>query len=1715
MFSRQQYGGSSRKLVLAFDVGTTFSGVSYCILDPGEVPQIHGVPKSGATLRCRDSTSDNTSPRYPGQENVGGNNKIPSIVYYDKEGSLRAVGAETQQQHIIELAANEQWIRLEWWKLYLRAQHLEASHFTDADIPALPKGKSAVQVLGDFLGYLFKCAKAYITEAHTCVWESLENDIEFVLTHPNGWEGPQQQQIRNAAELGGLIAAGEEGQSHVHLLTEGEASLHFCVTNVLTSDTFSATPILCSDEPEEVEEPPEHQGVIIIDAGGGTIDLSAYSMKLSPTSFKEIAPAECRLQGSVFITYRAHAFLRAKLANSRYGSEESLYQMTEVFDKTTKLRFRDEKEPQYIKFGTVRDKDPEYDIRSGQLKLSGQEVSKLFEPSVQDIIVAFEQQRQAASMPITCVFLVGGFAASDWLYTSLMKHMSTLDVTFCRPSQHVNKAVADGAVSFFIDHLVSARAARFTYGTECNALYNEHEPEHVARESNAFQGITGCLELPNAFESILTKGTEVSEEQEFKKPFIIEEFDLSHCSSIQVDIVAYRGKLSHPCWVDTERGPLKMQEQLMKQALFYDLNSRCNTGINMLSRQPYEGLSRKLVLAFDVGTTYSGVSYCILDPGEVPKILGVSRYPAQEHVGGDNKIPSILYYDQQGNVRAIGAETSQPHIIEQAEEERWVKLEWWKLHLRAKHLSSSHIKDDDIPPLPQGKSAVQVLGDFMQYLFSCARTYIIESHANGASMWRSVENRIEFVLTHPNGWEGLQQQQIRRAAELARLIPSGDEHHARIHLLTEGEASLHFCVNNVLTSDSFSKIPIACPDEPEEDVEEPEHQGVVIIDAGGGTIDLSAYSMKLSPPRSFEEVAPAECRLQGSVFVTQRAHTFIKAKLANSRYGTPDIVQQMKDVFDTSTKLRFRDAGDPQYIKFGAVRDKDPQYDIRSGQLKLAGEDVARFFEPSVQEIAEAFEKQRRVVAIPIKHTFLVGGYAASDFLYRRLQKHPVFSDVHICRPASHVNKAVADGAVSFYIDHLVTSRTSRFTYGVECHPYFDPHLAEHRERDHMQYTDPSGHTLLPNGFQSILMKGTQVSEQQEFRRSFVVNRSSPSEFTSVETPILAYRGNIIDPTWMDTERASFTKLCTVIADTSKLINLMNPRPSLNDGVYYSMNIDVILLFGLTELRAQTGWEHMGVEMRSPASIMAQKSCRLSVDPYICVMRYLPMTLSCTTSTSLNGLSKLTAFAGRPLGRNLQIAVDCPYQGLSRKLILAFDVGTAYSGVSYCVLDPGEIPEILGVSSYPAQEHVGGDNKMPSILYYDQHGAVRAVGAEALQPHVIEQAEDEEWTKLEWWKLHLRAKHLAASHIKDDDIPPLPQGKDAVQVLGDFMRYLFTCGRNYIVETHANGANMWKSLEDRIEFLAGLVPDEEGQARIHLLTEGEASLHFCVTHVLASNSLSSAHIPCPEDPDEDLDNSDHQGVVIIDAGGGTVDLSAYSMKLSPPTSFEEIAPAECRLQGSVFVTHQAHAFLKAKLANSRFGAPAIVWQMRDEFDRTTKLRFRNAEEPQWIKFGTVHDKDRDYDIRSGQLKLAGEDVAEFFRPSVEGIAEAFEQQRMATTTRIKYVFLVGGYAASDFLYASLCQHPVFSDVNLCRPGNHVNKAVADGGVSFYIDHLVSSRAARFTYGVKCSTGYQSHNLEHAVRRATAYHTLTGRLVLPNAFRSILAKVRISLFLQID
>ena len=53
---------------------------------------------------------------------------------------------------------------------------------------------------------------------------------------------------------------------------------------------------------------------------------------------------------------------------------------------------------------------------------------------------------------------------------------------------------------------------------------------------------------------------------------------------------------------------------------------------------------------------------------------------------------------------------------------------------------------------------------------------------------------------------------------------------------------------------------------------------------------------------------------------------------------------------------------------------------------------------------------------------------------------------------------------------------------------------------------------------------------------------------------------------------ASFTENCTIYADTSTISTELLPKTSPEGKPYYCIAFDVILLFGLTELKAQISW---------------------------------------------------------------------------------------------------------------------------------------------------------------------------------------------------------------------------------------------------------------------------------------------------------------------------------------------------------------------------------------------------------------------------------------------------------------------------------------------------------------------------------------------------------------
>ena len=211
--------------------------------------------------------------------------------------------------------------------------------------------------------------------------------------------------------------------------------------------------------------------------------------------------------------------------------------------------------------------------------------------------------------------------------------------------------------------------------------------------------------------------------------------------------------------------------------------------------------------------------------------------------------------------------------------------------------------------------------------------------------------------------------------------------------------------------------------------------------------------------------------------------------------------------------------------------------------------------------------------------------------------------------PCSRSNKAVADGAVSFYLDHYVSIRVSKFAYGVQCSVPYDATINEHRLRSTSVYTSLSGHQLLPRVFDVILDKvRTWVRNLKPSTHSFPTgctsfwnNRVPRVIFPADNRPIRPSKYFYFDPilSWLlgrsqmdgcwrrfiiffliqtlaDVRLDNYSTLCYVHADTSQIAKTLKPLQSHRsaDGhvLYYRMSFNIILSFGLTEFKAQIGW---------------------------------------------------------------------------------------------------------------------------------------------------------------------------------------------------------------------------------------------------------------------------------------------------------------------------------------------------------------------------------------------------------------------------------------------------------------------------------------------------------------------------------------------------------------
>ena len=209
-------------------------------------------------------------------------------------------------------------------------------------------------------------------------------------------------------------------------------------------------------------------------------------------------------------------------------------------------------------------------------------------------------------------------------------------------------------------------------------------------------------------------------------------------------------------------------------------------------------------------------------------------------------------------------------------------------------------------------------------------------------------------------------------------------------------------------------------------------------------------------------------------------------------------------------------------------------------------------------------------------------------------------------------NKAVSDGAISFYVDRYVSSRISRYTFGVYLHDLYDPTNPEHIKRIRIKIEYPDHEERIAGLFSVILpkvsrarkydiisslvhvhslLKNTQVDELTEFRQTVSQSHQSKAHFENIFSTVSCYLGDNVSSTmWKNVESSEcpfqililsiyipspemYRDLCWIKANVPMRPQRCAKGKGKNRQYFFRVDYDIVLLFGLTELKAQIAWK--------------------------------------------------------------------------------------------------------------------------------------------------------------------------------------------------------------------------------------------------------------------------------------------------------------------------------------------------------------------------------------------------------------------------------------------------------------------------------------------------------------------------------------------------------------
>ncbi|KAG8791883.1 hypothetical protein FRC12_007871 [Ceratobasidium sp. 428] len=434
----------------------------------------------------------------------------------------------------------------------------------------------------------------------------------------------------------------------------------------------------------------------------------------------------------------------------------------------------------------------------------------------------------------------------------------------------------------------------------------------------------------------------------------------------------------------------------------------------------------------------------------------------------------------------------------------------------------------------------------------------------------------------------------------------------------------------------------------------------------------------------------------------------------------------------------------------------------------------------------------------------------------------------------------------------------------------------------------------------------------------------------------------------------------------------------------------------------------------------------------------------------------------------MPVAIDeAPWSGPSQ-FVVAIDIGTAHSSVTFSHLQQNFKPFNDRVTHWPSRVGLGGssDAKTASQLYYDSGNRVMASGAAVATPATRFAANKNGWKLVRYFKLQMHPPEMIQDQ-KFNHLEGLPQGLTIEKVYADMIRYLLGHTKDFF--NQRQGAGKWEQLaptmslviahpngwglkeQERLRYavgLSGIMNEADAKRRVFFVPEAEAAVHY----VLWEKS-------------QELQPGDE--FIVCDAGGSTVDTTAYRVlhefestpeqgynvpakkeslmnrlfrgsgstrlerrsrqsmafqqtpgaKPKAPIRLKELKASDCQPAGGVLVNETFISYLKEQFfalpPEHGYNLELCVQKAEESFELNCKREFRTSADAPSEYIVEMSAAIQELGYPDGNIILQPDIVRGFFEDAVRLILESIRKQLRGS--KAKYIFLVGGFGASQYL----------------------------------------------------------------------------------------------------